>query len=283
MAIRSVPALARLLVGGLTCALMATGCSSVTPEIGPTGPAATPATMPAATPASTPAPSTPAVSASPASTTTASATPSATASPRSEPDCSKLKCIALTYDDGPSPQTGRLLDTLQRERVTATLFMVGKAATANPAIVKRAASLGVEIGNHTTNHKQLNLQSDKVVSFEIADTQKRLKAITGQYPTWFRPPYAGRNKRTDAIAGRLKLGVVTWTTSPVDWENKDAATITRLVLSQARRNSIVLMHDSHSWTVNAAPAIIKGLKAKGYTLVTLTQLVGAPRPGRLYY
>jgi peptidoglycan/xylan/chitin deacetylase (PgdA/CDA1 family) len=176
-----------------------------------------------------------------------------------------------------------LLDTLEGANVTATLFMVGKAATANPEIVRRADAMGIEIGNHTTNHKQLNQQSDNVVRFEIGDTQKRLKAITGRSPTWFRPPYAGRSKRTDAIAGGYRLGVVTWTTSPLDWENTNARTITRLVLNGARRNSIVLMHDTHSWTVDATPAIIKGLKAKGYTLVTLTQLEGRPKPGKLYY
>lgn len=269
---------ARLLSGVVVCGLLVTGCSTLPQG---EGPARVPQAPPATPSVASDSPVTP-------ESDVASPSPSATPSPprpdpEKQPDCAKLRCIALTFDDGPTQETRRLLDSLEREGVTATLFMVGKAASANPGIVRRADAMGVEIGNHTSNHKQLNRQSDKVVSFEIADTQRRLKAITGRYPTWFRPPYAARNKRTDAIAGRHKLGVVTWTTSPMDWENKDAKTITRLVLSGARRNSIVLMHDSHSWTVKAVPAIIKGLKAKGYTLVTLTQLVGKPRPGKLYY
>lgn len=269
---------ARLLSGAVVCGLLATGCAGLPQGTGssgvPTALLSTPSVASAA-----PVPPEPDVASPSPAATPVPATPA----PEKQPDCAKLRCIALTFDDGPTRETGRLLDTLEREGVTATLFMVGKAASAHPGIVKRADAMGVEIGNHTSNHKQLNRQSDKVVNFEIADTQRRLRAITGRYPTWFRPPYAGRNKRTDAIAARHKLGVVTWTTSPMDWENKDAKTITRLVLSAARRNSIVLMHDSHSWTVKAVPGIIKGLKAKGYTLVTLTQLVGDPRPGKLYY
>lgn len=267
-----------LLSGVVVCGLLGTGCSTLPPGAGQTG-----ARTGSLTPSAIGSP-TPVDAGSPLATPSPTATsPAPTPAPTEQPDCARLRCIALTFDDGPTQETRRLLDSLEREGVTATLFMVGKAASANPAIVRRADAMGVEIGNHTSNHKQLNREADKVVSFEIADTQRRLKAITGRYPTWFRPPYAARNKRTDAIAARHHLGVVTWTTSPMDWENKDAKTITRLVLGGARRNSIILMHDSHSWTVRAVPAIIKGLKAKGFTLVTLTQLVGKPRPGKLYY
>ena len=97
-----------------------------------------------------------------------------------------------------------------------------------------------------------------------------------------RPPYAARNKTTDQISGELGLAVVVWDSSPVDWENKDAATITRLTVSGAQPGAIVLMHDTHTWTVDAVPEIITQLRGQGYTFVTVSQLLGQATPGEVY-
>jgi peptidoglycan/xylan/chitin deacetylase (PgdA/CDA1 family) len=97
-----------------------------------------------------------------------------------------------------------------------------------------------------------------------------------------RPPYAARNATTDEISGQLGLAVVTWDSSPVDWENKDASTIHALTVQGASPGAIILMHDTHQWTVDAAAPIIADLKAQGYTFVTVSQLLGATTPGQLY-
>jgi peptidoglycan/xylan/chitin deacetylase (PgdA/CDA1 family) len=133
-----------------------------------------------------------------------------------------LKCIALTYDDGPDPTTTpQLLDVLGRENVTATMFLIGKNAQAHPELVIRERDLGLQIGNHTMTHPTLSKQPAEVVTDELTQTQTVLSTITGVTPTVMRPPYAARNATTDEISGQLGLAVVTWDSSPVDWENKD--------------------------------------------------------------
>jgi peptidoglycan/xylan/chitin deacetylase (PgdA/CDA1 family) len=199
------------------------------------------------------------------------------------PDCSVLKCIALTYDDGPDPTTTpQLLDVLGRENVTATMFLIGKNAQAHPELVIRERDLGLQIGNHTMTHPTLSKQPAEVVTDELTQTQTVLSTITGVTPTVMRPPYAARNATTDEISGQLGLAVVTWDSSPVDWENKDASTIHALTVQGASPGAIILMHDTHQWTVDAAAPIIADLKAQGYTFVTVSQLLGATTPGQLY-
>lgn len=123
-------------------------------------------------------------------------------------DCRKLKCIALTYDDGPSEYTPQLLKSFTSRKATATLFMLGNAATAHPQIVKQAQ-------------------------------------LTGERPRLMRPPYAARNSRTDATVGKQGLSMIVWNNSPEDWVagHDTAATISRLTLERSSRNSIILMHD----------------------------------------
>lgn len=216
-------------------------------------------------------------------TPTASATPSATPSPAPAPDCAKAKCIALTFDDGPSPETTpQLLDTLEREKVTATMFLMGGPARGNPELVQREQAMGLEIGNHTMTHPTLSKESDATVRNELSQTQQILTQITGQPPKLMRPPYAARTKRTDAVSRELGLSVITWHDSPQDWVNHDAATITRLTVSKARPGEVVLMHDPHQWTVDAVAKIIPQLRAQGYVFVTVTQLLGPTTPGKVY-
>lgn len=188
----------------------------------------------------------------------------------------------MTFDDGPSPYTPRLLRTLKEQHATATLFMMGSHVTQYPSTVRAAHALGVEIANHTTDHKQLDLQPSSVVRWELTDTQQRIAKITGEAPSIMRPPYAGRSARTDAISKKLGLAVVTWDVSTVDWENRDPKVVAHLAVSQARPGSIILMHDIHPTTVDAAPAVIRGLRKRGFTLVTVSQLLGNPRPGVVY-
>lgn len=246
-------------------------CSSGTDTAG--APAAT-STSVASSGASTP-PSQPSA--------TPSATPSA-AAPTAPVDCKKLKCVALTYDDGPSPYTPKLLKAFTDRHANATLFMLGNAAQTYPQTVKQAYDQGFEIANHTYDHQAISGLSDAKVAWEVTTTNAALKKITGQEPTLMRPPYAARTKRTDAVVGKAGLAPVVWNNSPEDWVagHNTAAVITKLTLERTSPGSIILMHDIHPWTVDAAPAIIDGLQKKGYTLVTVTQLLSSTTPGVLY-
>lgn len=221
----------------------------------------------------------------PSSSATPTGTPSPTLTPvpSPPPDCSKVKCIALTFDDGPSPETTpELLDTLEREKATATMFLMGGPARDNPDLVRREQAMGLEIGNHTMTHPTLSNESDATVRRELEQTQQILTGITGQTPHLMRPPYAARTKRTDAVSRELGLSVITWHDSPQDWVNHDAATVARLTVSKARPGEVVLMHDPHQWTVDAVAKIIPQLREQGYVFVTVTQLLGPTSPGEVY-
>lgn len=199
-------------------------------------------------------------------------------------DCKKLKCVALTYDDGPSQYTPALLKAYTRRHANATLFMLGNAAKAYPDTVKQAYQEGFEIANHTWDHKAISSLSDAQVAQEVSSTSAELKKLTGVAPILMRPPYAARTKRTDKVVGANGMAVVVWSNSPEDWVagHDSAEVITRLTLQRTSRNSIILMHDIHPWTVKAAPAVIDGLQKQGYTLVTVSQLLGKTIPGHLY-
>lgn len=223
----------------------------------------------------------------PAESPSASPSPEPTAepSPTTEPapDCAQVKCIALTFDDGPWPETtAQLLDTLEREKVPATMFLVGQNAQRYPDLVEREQAMGLEIANHTLTHPNLKKSGAEKVRNELSQTNKILTGLTDTAPTLMRPPYGANSSTSDQISGELGLGVVQWTYSPIDWENKDAATITRLTVSGAEPNAIVLMHDTHTWTVDAVPQIITELRSQGYHFVTVTQLLGETTPGQVY-
>lgn len=256
----------------LTCALVLAGCAG-------TGQTASPVASGTAAPS--PAGSAPAASPSATASRTA---PTPTPSASAEPDCRKLKCIALTYDDGPSTLTPQLLKAFTDRKATATLFMLGNAAETYPETVRKAHQQDFEIANHTYDHKPINELSDEKVAWEVSKTNKVLAKITGETPTLMRPPYAARTTRTDRVVGRNGLAVVVWNNSPEDWvaSNQSAEAITRLTLQRSSRNSIILMHDIHPWTVDAAPAIIDGLHKQGYTLVTVSQLLGSTKPGTVH-
>lgn len=198
-------------------------------------------------------------------------------------DCSVQRCVALTYDDGPGVHTNRLLDTLGRENVKATFFMVGTNVSANPGTVRRMRDMGMELANHTVNHPNLTGLGSSSINYQLSDTNRRIREVSGVTPTWFRPPYGARNTTVDTVARNNGLGVVIWSVDPYDWRDRNAATVTSRVLNQTQPGSIILMHDIHGTTVDAAPAIIAGLKQRGYVMVTMSELAGTAQPGRVYY
>lgn len=197
-------------------------------------------------------------------------------------DCRQVKCIALTYDDGPSAHTAALLDTMARYHAHATFFLIGRSATAEPALVRREQKMSMEIGNHTTDHPGLDTLGEAAVRYQLSDTQHRIEAITHTRPTLMRPPYGAWSRTSNKICRSLGLSVITWDTSPADWENHQASRIAQIVLSQAKPNQIVLMHDTHPWTVAAAPTIMKELSKRGYHMVTVGTLLGHTDAGAVY-
>ena len=194
--------------------------------------------------------------------------------------------LAMTFDDGPSAEyTPRLLDLLKARHLKATFFLIGQNVQAHPELVRRIIAEGHEIGNHTWDHPQLSKLSDERTTEEIEKTQDAIRAACGITPVLLRPPYGALNKPQHIwIPQRFKLNVIYWSVDTLDWKRPGAATITQRVLAGARPGAIILQHDIHGQTIDAMAAALDGLIAKGYHLVTVSQLiamepaVGSPTP-----
>jgi len=197
-------------------------------------------------------------------------------------DCSVQKCVALTFDDGPGPYTSRLLDILQSTGTRATFFLVGERISGYPSVVRRMGDLGMEVSNHSWNHADLTTLTTSQIAAQLSQTSAAIESVTGRRPTLMRPPYGARNTTVDAVAGQQGLAVILWSLDTLDWKYPDPARIRSVVATGAVDGTIVLMHDIHSTTVDAVPGIIADLRARGFTLVTVTELLGSPRPGVVY-
>lgn len=198
-------------------------------------------------------------------------------------DCRRRKCVALTFDDGPANYTDRLLDTLTRAHVRATFFVLGQQVDANPSQARRIVAEGHQIGNHSWSHRDLSALSEADRSREITRTTREVERVTGIVPQLLRPPYGATNAPVDLTAKRLDLPEILWDVDPLDWRDRDSRLVRARVLSHARRGSIILMHDIHRTSVDAVPAIIAGLRSRGFTLVTVSELLGAHlTPGKRY-
>jgi peptidoglycan-N-acetylglucosamine deacetylase len=190
--------------------------------------------------------------------------------------------VAMTFDDGPSAETTpRLLDILKERNIKVTFFEIGQNAERNPAIVKRILAEGHEIGNHSWTHPQLSKLSDERVTEEITKTQDAIKNASGSgyTPTLLRPPYGAITARQkEWIEKQFGLSIIMWSVDPFDWKRPGASVIEQRILAGARPGAIILSHDIHKQTVDAMPATLDALAAKGFKFVTVSQLIAMNKP-----
>ncbi|MFI5686662.1 polysaccharide deacetylase family protein [Streptomyces sp. NPDC051636] len=200
-------------------------------------------------------------------------------------DCREAKCIALTFDAGPSENSARLLDILKEKKVPATFFLLGKRHMEKyPELVKRMAAEGHEVASHTWDHKILNRISPEQIREELRRPNEAIERLTGHRPTLMRPPQGRTNATVHRISREMGLAEVLWSVTAKDYTTTDSALITKRVLAQASRDGIILLHDIYQGTVPAVPGIIDALKERGYVFVTVPQLLapGKAEPGKVY-
>ena len=271
---------------------------SVVSEAAPTpsvvAPASTPAAWPTPSPSVdlTPEPATPVVYVpqSTPSVTSPSVTPPPVEPAKPIPpqpagpyDCAKVKCVALTFDDGPNPATTpKLLDILKENGVHATFFVQGNRATLNKSIVTRIAAEGHVVGNHSYSHPQFWYMDAAGIRSQITRTNTLIKKATGKRPVLLRPPYGESNPTIRSIAGQLGMAQILWSVDPLDWKDKDANTVATRVQKMVKPGAIVLSHDLYPTTVEAYKTIIPALRAKGYVFVTVPQLLKSLKSGTSY-
>jgi len=194
---------------------------------------------------------------------------------RSSPNAGSGKRIALTFDDGPGVHTGRLLDTLVLYRSHATFYVLGHLAQAYAGELQRMVRDGHEIGNHTWLHTDLTAIGGAEFSHQVGDTQRAIQQATGGYvPRTLRPPYGATNDSVAAQAGTYGLQLALWTVDTYDWQAKNSQLIYDRIMGGAADGRVILLHDIHGTSVDAAIRAIPDLIAQGYQLVTVSELYG---------
>jgi len=200
----------------------------------------------------------------------------------------KLKVVALTFDDGPSPiWTPKILKELKKANVKATFFMIGKHVAKYPEIAKLVALGGNEIGNHTYNHHVLLFYKEEELDKEIRDTEKVIKKTTGRTTSFFRPPKAWLTSDEKKEAKRLGYKVILWTLNSKDWVTFDDKYMVRYIVKRIRPGDIILFHDSggvfsteggdRHETVKTIPLLVEKLRKKGYRFATISKLLDLER------
>ncbi len=197
---------------------------------------------------------------------------------------SKVKKIALTFDDGPDEYfTPAILDVLKEHNVKATFFVIGLRAKAHPALVSRMIKEGHIVGNHSYNHANLPRLSVSKFESEIESTQQILRGIIGYTPKLIRPPYGAISEQQVKWAAEHHFLIVNWSVDSLDWKQLSAETVYQNIMMQTRPGSIILQHSGGgegqdlSGTVKALPNVIRKLKASGYNFVTVPDLLHVPK------
>ncbi|WP_458813326.1 polysaccharide deacetylase family protein [Leucobacter sp. HY1908] len=190
-------------------------------------------------------------------------------------DCDLVACVAVTYDDGPSAFTAELLDTLQAQESPATFFMMGNVVAGSADVVARAAGEGHELASHSTTHPDLTSISPSAARSEVVGAGKAITEITGQPVTMYRPPYGAVN---DSVLEAVGLPAILWSIDTLDWQGPGETELVNRTVDVAVPGDIILFHDTHADSVNAADDVLAGLKDRGFTPVTVTQLFGGSVP-----
>jgi peptidoglycan/xylan/chitin deacetylase (PgdA/CDA1 family) len=187
---------------------------------------------------------------------------------------------ALTFDDGPSPDTERILDILGAHEARATFFMIGREVESFPGIAQRVLAEGHEVGNHSYSHPSYLFQSASETHVQISRTQSVITETIGVRPQMARPPYGVRTPAYFRATRALDLRTVQWDVAGFDWKRITPRQIADNVLRKAQPGSIILLHDGDSAgknarknTVEALPLIIRGLRDRELQIAPLSQLL----------
>jgi peptidoglycan/xylan/chitin deacetylase (PgdA/CDA1 family) len=186
------------------------------------------------------------------------------------------KVIALTFDDGPWPNTtAKVLDILKKNRIKSTFFVVGQNVKNYPDLTKQIVADGHIIANHTWHHwyHQMNAQA---AAYEVANTGDIIYQTTGVRTSLFRPPGGIMNNGVAAYAKNNKYAVIMWSADSMDYSRPAVPRLMNNIFREAKPGGIVLMHDGggdRSHTVKALPEIISRFRKQGYEFVTVPELL----------
>lgn len=165
----------------------------------------------------------------------------------------------------------------------ATFFVTGDSVRERPDVLRRIAeNTQFEVGGHSLTHPDLWKVSDEQGHAEVVECKELIEDSTGRTVTLFRPPYGHHDERTRLSARESGQAIIMWSLTSLDWKHRSATETARIVARSARDGDIVLLHDSVASTVEGTRAFLTALTAKGFTFVTVTELLGPLHAGVVY-
>ena len=183
--------------------------------------------------------------------------------------------IALTFDDGPTPEvTPRILSCLEKAKVKATFFVTGEAVLANPELTIRIQEEGHQIGNHTYSHRRLSQLNFREIFSEIEHNNRLIKALTGKRPVLFRPPFGEFTLIIMFCVLAQRMTLVYWNFDSEDYRDTSRASI-RQRLKKVSGGEIILFHSDYVHTSDVLPDVLRDLAEKGLKPLTLSEMVGS--------
>lgn len=187
---------------------------------------------------------------------------------------SDKKQVAISFDAAwGNEETGQLLDILDKYKVKATFFLVGDWVDKFPDDVKTIAAKGHDVGNHSDTHPHMPQLTDDKAAAEITACNEKIEKLTGHCPTLFRPPYGDYDNMVVNTVKSMGMYCVQWDVDSLDWKDPTPEQMTKTVLNKVKDGSIVLMHNGAKNTPAALPSIIEGIKAKGFEIVLIKDLI----------
>lgn len=192
-----------------------------------------------------------------------------------------VKAVALTFDDGPSPTyTPAILNALNEFGAKGTFFVIGQELVRYPDIAKRAVADGMELANHGFHHLTLQALDPTAVEAEALPVEREITAIAGSRPILYRLPKGKGDARSLRALADMGYTVVYWSIDTRDYLPRDPARIAAQVEQQVRPGAIVIFHDgggNQQHTVDALKILLPALKAQGYQMLTVSQLLELAR------
>lgn len=195
--------------------------------------------------------------------------------------------VAITFDDGPSPvYTPQIMALLKKYHAKATFFVLGRKVEQHPQVIEAMVRDGHEVGNHTFDHPNLTKTSKPKCERELERTRLDLDLLgCAKHPQLVRPPYSAYDKQLTTYLTHTKRELVLWSLDSGDWQGLAADTIIHNVLDRVKNGSIIIFHDSDEKdeadrrpTIEALKVILPALQARGYRMVTISDLADLVKP-----
>lgn len=181
--------------------------------------------------------------------------------------------VALTFDDGPQTAVGnQIMDCLAAYGGKATFFVVGERCGSRAAELQRMVAEGHEVANHSYDHKYFNKLNGTQIQNEVNSANDAIQAACGVRPTLVRLPGGNINA---TVRANVAFPMIAWSIDTLDWKTRNTQNTVNVVLNQVKDGDIVLMHELYAETGAAAVQIIPELTARGYQLVTVSEMAQA--------